>query len=117
MHHVDLWRMLLGDEVETARAIETGDGVRLEAAMHGGARPHLDLPDGGPPRNEIVVDGRTIDLYAMDGVLDRLRHPRELGRGGPYQAAFVAQWEAIADGSPPATVADGRRALEIVLSA
>lgn len=85
--------------------------------MRGGATPVVDLPAGGPPRNELVVDGRRIDLYAMDGMLDRLRHPRELGRGGPYQAAFVAEWEAVAAGSPPATVADGRRALEIVLGA
>jgi predicted dehydrogenase len=117
VHHVDLWRMLLGDEVEAARAVKTADGLRLEATMRGGARPHLDLPAQGPPRNELVVDGRRIDLYGMDGVLDRLRHPRELGRGGPYQAAFVAQWEAIAGGAPPATVHDGRRALEIVLGA
>jgi predicted dehydrogenase len=117
VHHVDLWRVLLGDEVVSARAIDTGDGVRLEARMRGGAQPVLELPAGGPPRNELVVDGRRIDLYAMDGVLDRLRHPRELGRGGPYQAAFVAQWEAIAAGAAPATVADGRRALEIVLGA
>ena len=117
VHHVDLWRALLGDEVQEARAVESSDGVRLEAVMRGGARPYVDLPEGGPARNELVVDGRRIDLYAMDGVLDRLRHPRELGRGGPYQAAFVAEWEAIAAGRPPATVADGRRALEIVLGA
>jgi hypothetical protein len=85
--------------------------------MGGGARPHVDLPAGGAPRNELVVDGRHIDLYRMDGVLDRLRHPRELGRGGPFQAAFVTQWEAIARGEPPATVDDGRRALAIVLDA
>jgi predicted dehydrogenase len=117
VHHVDLWRALLGDEVQTATAVETADGIRLEALMRGGGRPHVDLPAGGAARNELVVDGRRIDLYAMDGILDRLRHPRELGRGGPYQAAFVAQWEAIAAGSPPATARDGRRALEIVLSA
>jgi len=117
VHHVDLWRVLLHDEVEDARAVETRDGIRLEATMRGGGRPYVDLPADGPARNELVVDGRRIDLYAMDGMLDRLRHPRELGRGGPYQAAFVAQWEAIATGSPPATAADGRRALEIVLGA
>ena len=78
--------------------------------MRGGARPHVDLPTAGPPRNELLVDGRTIDLYAMDGVLDRLRHPRELGRGGPYQAAFVAQWEAIAAGRrPPRSPTDAAR--------
>jgi len=113
VHHVDLWRALLGDEVLTARMT----GSRLEAQMRGGARPYVDLVAGGPPRNELVVDGRRIDLYGMDGILDRLRHPRELGCGGPYQAAFVAQWEAIAAGRPPATLADGRRALEIVLAA
>jgi hypothetical protein len=53
----------------------------------------------------------------MDGWRDRLRHPRELARGGPYQTAFVAQWQAIAEGRPPATVHDGRRALAIVLGA
>jgi predicted dehydrogenase len=115
VHHVDLWRVLLGDEVAHARATETDDGLRLQAVMEGGAEPFIDLPADGRPRNELVVDGRRIDLYAMDGMLDRLRHPRELGRGGPYQSAFVAQWEAIAAGRPPATVADGRRALEIVL--
>jgi predicted dehydrogenase len=112
VHHVDLWRALLGDEVLTARMT----GSRLEAQMRGGARPYVDLVAGGRPRNELVVDGRHIDLYGMDGFLDRLRHPRELGRGGPYQSAFVAQWEAIAAGRPPATIADGRRALEIVLA-
>jgi predicted dehydrogenase len=117
VHHVDLWRALLGDEVVEAHAVESGDGVRLEAIMRGGARPYVDLPADGPARNELLVDGRRIDLYAMDGVLDRLRHPRELGRGGPYQAAFVAQWQAIAKGAPVATVGDGRRALEIVLGA
>jgi len=117
VHHVDLWRMLLSDEVRTASAVETADGIRLEAVMRSGARPRVDLPADGAARNELVVDGRRIDLYGMDGMLDRLRHPRELGRGGPYQAAFVAQWEAIAAGSPPATVEDGRRALEIVLGA
>lgn len=117
VHHVDLWRVLFADEVESARAVQRDDGIRLEAVMRGGARPHVDLPATGGPRNELLVDGRRIDLYAMDGMLDRIRHPRELGRGGPYQAAFVAQWEAIASGSPPATVADGRRALEIVLGA
>ena len=116
VHHVDLWRALLGDEVARARVTETADGVRLEAVMRGGAEPYVDLPADGPARNELVVDGRRIDLYAMDGMLGRLRHWRELGRGGPYQSAFVAQWEAIAAGRPPATVADGRRALEIVLS-
>jgi predicted dehydrogenase len=113
VHHVDLWRTLLGDEVLTARMT----GSRLEAQMRSGARPYVELVDGGPPRNEVVVDGRRIDLYGMDGMLDRMRHPRELLRGGPYQSAFVAQWEAIAAGRPPATLADGRRALEIVLSA
>jgi predicted dehydrogenase len=113
VHHVDLWRTLLGDEVLTARMT----GSRLEAQMRSGARPYVELVDGGPSRNEVVVDGRRIDLYGMDGMLDRLRHPRELLRGGPYQSAFVAQWEAIAAGRPPATLADGRRALEIVLSA
>jgi predicted dehydrogenase len=113
VHHVDLWRTLLGDEVLTARMT----GSRLEAQMRSGARPYVELVDGGPPRNEVVVDGRRIDLYGMDGMLDRLRHPRELLHGGPYQSAFVAQWEAIAAGRPPATLADGRRALEIVLSA
>ena len=111
VHHVDLWRALLGDEVLMARMT----GSRLEAQMRGGARPYVELVEGGPARNELVVDGRHIDLYGMDGILDRMRHPRELGRGGPYQSAFVAQWEAIAAGRPPATVADGRRALEIVL--
>jgi predicted dehydrogenase len=115
VHHVDLWRALLGDEVAEARAVETADGIRLEARMAGGARPHLDLPSSGPSRNELVVDGRRIDLYAMDGIADRLRNVRELGRGGPFQSAFVAQWEAIAAGAPPATIHDGRRALEIVL--
>ena len=117
VHHVDLWRALLRDEVATARATESEAGIRLEAVMRGGARPYVELPADGPARNELLVDGRRIDLYAMDGVRDRLRHPRELGRGGPYQAAFVAQWEAIASGAPPASVADGRRALEIVLGA
>jgi predicted dehydrogenase len=117
VHHVDLWRALLRDEVQTARAVDGDDGVRLEAVMRGGARPHVDLPASGAPRNELLIDGRSIDLYGMDGVLDRLRHPRELGRGGPYQAAFAAQWGAIAAGSPPATVGDGRRALAIVLGA
>lgn len=116
VHHVDLWRALLGDEVARARVTEAAGGLRLQAVMRGGAEPYIDLPADGPARNELVVDGRRIDLYAMDGMLDRLRHPLELGRGGPYQSAFVAQWEAIAAGRPPATVADGRRALEIVLS-
>lgn len=116
VHHVDLWRRLLDDEVQDARAVETGDGLRLEAIMRSGARPYLDLPSDGPARNELTVDGRRIDLYRMDGVVDRVRHLRELGRGGPFQAAFVAQWEAIAAGAPPAGVGDGRRALEIVLS-
>jgi predicted dehydrogenase len=117
VHHVDLWRALLDDEVASARIVASDDGVRLEAVMRGGATPSLDLPAGGPARNELVVDGRRIDLYAMAGILDRARHVRELGRGGPYQSAFVAQWEAIAAGRPPADVADGRRALEIVLAA
>lgn len=113
VHHVDLWRALLRDEVASARL----NGSRLEAVMRGGARPHLDLIGDGPPRNELVVDGRRIDLYAMGGWRDRLRHPRELARGGPYRSAFVAQWEAIAAGSPPATLEDGRRALAVVLGA
>ena len=117
VHHVDLWRALLGDEVAEAHAVETAAGIRLEARMRGGARPWLDLPADGPPRNELTIDGRRIDLYAMDGVADRLRHPSELGRGGPYQSAFRAQWEAVAGGRPPATVEDGRRALAIVLGA
>jgi predicted dehydrogenase len=116
VHHVDLWRHLLGDEVESASAVRTAGGVRLEAVMRGGARPHLDLSAEGPERNAVVADGRRIDLYAMGGIRDRLGHPREIGRGGPYQSAFVAQWEAIAAGRPPATLADGRRALEIVLA-
>jgi predicted dehydrogenase len=117
VHHVDLWRALLADEVAEARVVETDGGMRLEARMRGGARPWLDLPADGPPRNELTIDGRRIDLYAMDGIADRLRHPRELGRGGPYQSAFRAQWEAVAAGRPPATVEDGRRALAIVLGA
>ena len=117
VHHVDLWRALLGDEVADARVTPHNGGVRLEAVMRGGAEPFVDLPADGPPRNVLVVDGRPIDLYTMDGWRDRLRHPRELGRGGPYQSAFQGQWEAIAAGRPPATVADGRRALEIVLGA
>jgi predicted dehydrogenase len=117
VHHVDLWRALLDDEVASAHAVASGDRVRLEAVMRGGATPSVELSAGGPARNELVVDGRRIDLYAMAGLLDRARHVRELGRGGPYQSAFVAQWEAIAAGAPPADVADGRRALEIVLAA
>jgi predicted dehydrogenase len=117
VHHVDIWRALLGDEVAEASATRHNGGVRLEAVMRSGATPFIDLPADGPPRNVLVVDGRPIDLYAMDGWRDRLRHPRELGRGGPYQSAFVAQWEAIGAGRPPATLDDGRRALEIVLGA
>jgi predicted dehydrogenase len=117
VHHVDLWRWLLGDEVLHARVVETADGMRLEARMCGGARPHLELPADGVARNELTIDGRRIDLYGMSGIADRARHPRELGRGGPFQAAFTAQWEAIARGEPPATIHDGRRALEIVLAA
>jgi predicted dehydrogenase len=117
VHHVDLWRALLGDEVAEASASRHNGGVRLEALMRGGATPFIDLPDDGPPRNVLVVDERPIDLYAMDGWRDRLRHPLELGRGGPFQSAFAGQWEAVAAGRPPATVDDGRRALEIVLGA
>jgi predicted dehydrogenase len=117
VHHVDLWRWLLGDEVQEAHVVETADGLRLDARMRGGARPHLQLTAGGAERNELTIDGRRIDLYGMDGIADRVRHPRELGRGGPFQAAFAAQWEAIARGEPPATVHDGRRALEVVLAA
>jgi predicted dehydrogenase len=113
IHHVDLWRALLGDEVVSARVT----GSRLEAVMRGGARPYVELLDDGPPRNELVVDGRRIDLYAMGGWRDRARHLRELLRGGPYRSAFVAQWEAIAAGAPPATLEDGRRALAVVLGA
>jgi predicted dehydrogenase len=117
IHHVDLWRALLRDEVASASVVDTDEGLRLEAVMDGGARPYVDLVDGGPPRNELIADGRRIDLYAMDGWRDRLRHPRELLRGGPYRSAFVAQWEAIAAGAPPATLEDGRRALAVVLGA
>jgi predicted dehydrogenase len=117
VHHVDIWRALLGDEVVQAGAARHNGGIRLQARMRSGAEPYIDLPDDGPPRNLLVVDGREVDLYAMDGWRDRLRHPRELGRGGPFQSAFAAQWEAIAAGRPPATVEDGRRALEVVLGA
>ena len=113
IHHVDLWRALLRDEVVSTHM----NGSRLEAVMRGGARPFVDLIEDGPPRNELVVDGRRIDLYAMGGWRDRLRHPGEVVRGGPYRSAFIAQWEAIASGAPPATLEDGRRALAVVLGA
>ena len=49
VHHVDLWRALLGDEVRTARMT----GSRLEAEMRGGAEPYVELVEGGPARNEL----------------------------------------------------------------
>ena len=117
VHHVDLWRALLGDEVADARVTRHNGGVRLEAVMRGGAGRSSICPADGPPRNVLVVDGR------------RDRSLRD-GRRGSTGCATRASWAAAARTrrvrgavggdcarAPPATVADGRRALEIVLGA
>jgi predicted dehydrogenase len=124
IHHVDLWRWVLGAEVQSAR-FENG---RLTATVGADVAAELRLGEADRSTNVLAVDGERgvarADLYSIGEWrgFSALRHLGEVGRGGPYQGAFVAQWRAVAralrtGGDPPASLADGRRALEVLLGA
>lgn len=122
IHHVDLWSWVLGAPVKDARADASG----LTATVGEGVVAELRLVEAARPANVLAVEGdrggARADLYPIGDwrVFSALRHPGEVRLGGPYQGAFVAQWRAVAralrtGGDPPATLADGRRALEVLL--
>jgi myo-inositol 2-dehydrogenase / D-chiro-inositol 1-dehydrogenase len=77
IHHFDLWRFLLADEVEDVHAY-TGSGratdevACVSARMRGGALATALALDATSPSNEVAVYGTkaraTLDLYRFDGL-------------------------------------------------
>ena len=115
---------MLGAPVKDARADASG----VRATVGDGVVAELRLGEAERSANVLAVEGdgggARADLYTIGDwrVFSALRHPGEVRHGGPYQGAFEAQWRAVAralrtGGDPPATLADGRRALEILLGA
>jgi len=86
VHHVDLWRHLLGDEIAELAATtrsdpEADDSVALlTGRTHAGVLLEAIAADHGPVRQEIQLIGRRatleLDLYRSDGL--RLVPPGEL---------------------------------------
>ena len=77
IHHLDLWRYLLGDEIEEVFAFSRGgrgddETVAVTARMRGGALANLQASDDTVTRNELVVNGNRgsilIDCYRSDGI-------------------------------------------------
>ena len=77
IHHLDLWRFLLGDEIDEVFAFSRagrGDDetVAVTARMRGGALATLQASDDTVTRNELVLNGDRgsvlIDCYRSDGI-------------------------------------------------
>ena len=77
IHHLDLWRFLLGEEIEEVFAFSRGgrgddETVVLIARMHGGALASLQASDDTVTRNELAVNGNRgsilLDCYRSDGI-------------------------------------------------
>jgi myo-inositol 2-dehydrogenase / D-chiro-inositol 1-dehydrogenase len=123
IHHVDLWSWLLGAPVEEPHV----EPEHVTATV-AGVPAELRLGEAPDSANVLEVEGERgsarADLYTIGEWrgFSALRHPGEVRHGGPYQGAFVRQWAAVgtalrSGGAPPATLADGRRALEVLLGA
>jgi len=146
VHHFDLWRFLLDDEVEQVAALaEPGDhAVVVGGRMRSGALVSSIGLDRSVLAHAVTLygarGGLELDLYRFDGLVrtDLAELPgsprarvRRLGetlaeawtardairRGGDFLGSYDEQWRAFAAGRPLATLDDGRRALEIAVTA
>ena len=146
IHHLDLWRFLLGAEIETLRStrLEKVGGI-LEAKLSNGTTGILLVDRASSDCNqlEIIGDGGRLwlDLYRFDG-LDFIRPGevpgatrdivrclrsgsallRSLRFGGSHSFAFQNLWRSFArnlqDGTPPAaSLEDGFLATRWALQA
>ena len=77
IHHIDLWRFLLDDEIEEVFAFSRegrGDDetVAVTARMRGGALASLQASDDTVTRNELALNGDRgsvlLDCYRSDGI-------------------------------------------------
>lgn len=133
VHHFDLWRFLLGREVEEVFAFVRGDDehVTVTARLAGGVLVDAAFSDGLTAANDVTVMGPRgrleLDCYRFDGLgvfgADRLPgDPKErvvrLGqrlrdlpeglasvrRGGDHRDSYAEQWTHFAE-----TVGSGGR--------
>jgi predicted dehydrogenase len=124
IHHLDLWRFLLDDEVEEVFAVSAGDdeSATVTGRTAAGTLVSGGFSDAAPPVNELELFGtaaRTrINAYRFDGfeVVPRERPPgsprdhvaragrllralpvaaRELRGGGGFQGTYASQWRAF----------------------
>jgi predicted dehydrogenase len=135
VHHFDLWRFLLDDEVEDvfadSRCERADDDTTLVTArMRRGTLVHAFGSDLSPLSNEVLVYGEKgsvhVDLYRLDGLVfsgvGEMPSLGEQGSGALWDESYTAQWRSFAaaargSGRPASTFEDGRRALQIALAA
>lgn len=135
VHHYDLWRFLLDDEVEAvfgdSRCTRADDDTTVVIGrMRNGALAHAFGSDLSPLSNEVLVHGEKgsllVDLYRYDrvvvsgvGDISSLGEPR---RAELWDVSYADQWRCFAaaargQGRPASTFEDGRRALQIAFTA
>jgi predicted dehydrogenase len=123
VHHFDLWRLLLGDEIEQVYAAGDGDTVEVSARTRDGATASVLVCDSSSVANRVELRGDrgslTLDLYRSDGLVqsglgeppgsprlrlrrgarasvELLRHASEIRRGGSYVVSFEDEWRRFA---------------------
>jgi myo-inositol 2-dehydrogenase/D-chiro-inositol 1-dehydrogenase len=123
VHHFDLWRFLLGDEIEQVFAVGCGDTVEVSARTRAGVLASALVSDSTSVANRLELRGDrgslAIDLYRSDGLVrssrgelpgaprtrlrraarastDLLRSAGEIGRGGSFVASYEAEWRHFA---------------------
>ena len=152
VHHYDLWRHLLEDDVTEVFATSFADGqsATVTARSASGALLQGAFSETTGGRNELDLFGRAgqlhLSCYRFDGlelagfregypgsVTTRLRRvgrlardlpavARAIRRGGDFVESYLAEWRAfllaVRGGQMTgASLADGRRAVEIALAA
>ncbi|MBM3516122.1 MAG: Gfo/Idh/MocA family oxidoreductase [Acidobacteria bacterium] len=142
VHHFDLWRFLLGEEVTDPRASGDIDStVSVTARFESGAAASAMFALNGTPANEIEIIGERFrlrfSLYQGDSfatepagraraMLAWVKELPDAARsarfGGDFIDSYRRHWlrffESVRSGNPmPATVDDGIHALRVVLDA
>jgi predicted dehydrogenase len=134
IHHVDLWRFLLADDVVESSVSPVAGGLAVAGRLAGGAHGRADALDGASSQTIRVEgdEGRlTLDLYragalalqpaSARSLVERGRALAGRPRGGDVLASYREQWRTFAaavrgEGVPLADLDDGRRALAAVLA-
>jgi len=125
VHHIDLWRHLLGSEVEeiATRSSHEDFEVLLSATMEDSTQVSTLASDRAPQANQVTVVGRdaslALEVDRPHGLAARLR---SRGAGGDYMASMVAEWCELARGihggyDPEPSLESGRALLQTLLAA